>query len=380
MAQVPPLSSLLSRFSLVRSQALLTTDHIEKAVVSLTTQAESLKAAITAICEDKVTQLRQLGEQLAREIPAALAEVEASLHESLPKFTTLYGPALRELVVNPRPFQLFAYTLQADSAPALLDFHYLVPRPQDFLPAGTFPTVWNDALWLYDIETHQTIRRPISVNFGEGGSFIELNPTTLLCIGSYPPTTIVYALDLATFQLSNLKALNTALSAPGLAKTSECVYVFGGWSGFSNLRGCEKYCLVDSRWKALGAMAYPRAYFTPCYYGFLIYLVANCSEDHRVIESFDSQTEEFTVLALALPQQLKLGLGSVAFVARGELCLVTYRKQLAQWNVEKETEFRLLEAERWCCSTQCPRVMESEVLIACCGQVLRFSLQFYTFL
>jgi hypothetical protein len=371
---------MAQNFSLVRSQALLTIGNIEQAILSLVTKAESLKVAITAICEDKIALLKDLREELAREIPAALAEVEASLEDSDRELSTKYGPALRELVKNPRPFQLFAYTLQASSAETLLELNYLVPKPQDFMPNRTFPMVWKDALWLYDIETHKTTQHPISVDFGEGGSYIELCQEAAICVGGYPPTTAAYELDLGSFQLRRLAPLSTTLSAPGLAKSSQCVYVFGGWSGFANLNCCEKYCLVDRKWRTLGDMAYPRAYFTPCHHRFLIYLVSNSSEDHRAIESFNSQTEGFAVLSLSLPLHLKLGLGSVAFVADGELCLMTYRKQLVRWNVESDGEIRLIEAERWCCSTQAPRVRKSEVLIACCGQVVRLSLETYTFL
>lgn len=371
---------MAKNFSLVRSQALLTIDNIEQAILSLTTKAESLKAAITQICDEKIALLKGLREELAWEIPAALAEVEASLGDCNRELFTKYGPALRELVKNPRPFQLFAYTLQASSAETLLELNYLVPKPQDFMPNRTFPMVWKDALWLYDIETHTTTQHPISVNFGEGGSYIELSQETALCGGSYPPTTAAYELDLGSFQLRTLTPLSTTRSAPGLAKSSHCVYVFGGWSGFAYLNCCEKFCLVDRKWKTLGDMAYPRAYFTPCHHLFVIYLVSNSSEDHRVIESFNAQTEGFAVLSLSLPLHLKLGLGSVAFVVEGDLCLITYRKQLVRWNVDTCGEIRLTEAERWCCSTQSPRVTQSEVLIACCGQVARLSLETYTFL
>ena len=75
--------------------------------------------------------------------------------------------------------------------------------------------------------------------------------------------------------------------------------------------------------------------------------------------------------------------GSVSFVANGELCVLTRGKQIAAWRIESEREFRLLDTDRECGSTQQPLVMGSMALIAnnysSSNAVETFSLEFYAF-
>lgn len=118
-----------------------------------------------------------------------------------------------------------------------------------------------------------------------------------------------------------------------------------------------------------------RSNFTPCAYRSLIYLICPATP---VIETFNAETEAFTVLSISLPPQLDYG--SVSFVVSGELCVLTDDQQMALWKIETGTEFRLSETDRECWSTQPPLVLDCLVIIANEGKVERWSLESQAFL
>ena len=140
------------------------------------------------------------------------------------------------------------------------------------------------------------------------------------------------------------------------------VFAFGGYDGRA-LTVCEKWSM--QLWSGLKDMHYARGNFTPCHFKSLIYLAAARATDHRAVESFSPHTEIFTVLPVSLPTQLRLGQGSVAFVANGELCLLTCGSQMACWVIQPGSEFRLSVTNRECCSLQQPQIVGGEVFIAC---------------
>jgi len=82
------------------------------------------------------------------------------------------------------------------------------------------------------------------------------------------------------------------------------VFAFGG---YGPVTVCEKCSLPLTRWTQL--------------------LPMHCA---RAGESFSPATETFTVLPVSLPADLVLGCGSVAFVANGELVLLSQLKQVAR--------------------------------------------------
>lgn len=239
--------------------------------------------------------------------------------------------------------------------------------------SGKFAAVYFNKVELYDFASRQSTRQNLSVDFGDGGSYIELDENTMLCVGGFPPTARVYSLNLNSVQLTPLAALRVPRCGAGVAKATAWIYVFGGQSQIS----CEKYRLGDNHWQALPNMHYPRSHFTPCSFNALIYLVS--SSDDRAVESFNPSTEDFTVLPVSLPQQLRLNSHSVAFVSNGELFLLTNDMQKARWKIETEREFRVSTTGRNCSSTQPPRVSGQLVFIASSGRMEKFSLQSYSF-
>jgi hypothetical protein len=127
-------------------------------------------------------------------------------------------------------------------------------------------------------------------------------------------------------------------------------------------------------------MRYPRAYFTPCPYRTLIYLISTRSKAHRAIETFNTDTEEFAEIQVYINPQIDLGCASVSFITDGELCILTANKQIARWKIESEREFRVGNIGKKCASTQPPLLLGTQVFIAYRRNVLKFSLENNAFL
>lgn len=253
-------------------------------------------------------------------------------------------------------------------------------RPQKKLnPTHLFASVYRNTLRLYDLQSQLSSQHSLSEDFGDGGSYIQMDRQSLLCLGAYPSSRKVYRLDLSSFQLTPLPPLLTPRGFAGVAKLASIVYIFGGLNGSEYLRVCEKYGLQDRQWQSLRDMRKEKGYFTPCTYRTLIYLP--CPNITRNIETFDSETETFSYLSVHLPRGMRVS-ESAAFVANGELCILTLNKQMGRWKIESEGEFRLTATEMSCWSSQPPLVVGSLVLISIgySGEVQQFSLDTYTFI
>jgi len=250
------------------------------------------------------------------------------------------------------------------------------PKGEEEDKGDVFAAVYKDTVELFDLKAQHCTRHSLSVNFGWGGSYAALERHTLLCIGSDPPSTDAYKLDLSSLKLSPISGLRMPRAFAGVATVRHLAYVFGGYIDSSKMtKSCEKY--ECEQWVPLGDMWEERSGFTPCIYLALVYLSSHCT---RSLESFSSETEVFTVLPVSLPAQLE-GYLSVAFVANGELCILTESKQLGIWKIGAETEFRLTATDKKCCSSQLPQVVGSIVLIAnnCTETLAKFSLDNYVF-
>lgn len=88
-----------------------------------------------------------------------------------------------------------------------------------------FAAIYKNAVELYNVSTQQSTRHTISVDFGDGGSYITLDRRTVMCLGGNPKSTAVYELDLSSLQLTALPPLRTARNGAGVAKTPRFVYV-----------------------------------------------------------------------------------------------------------------------------------------------------------
>ena len=220
-----------------------------------------------------------------------------------------------------------------------------------------FAALYNQTLALYDFSTHNTTQHALPIDVRSG--YIQVDRTTVLIV-DYE----VLTLDLLTLHITPLAPLLTPRNYVGVVLVGNTVFAFGGFHGESPLTVCEKCSVPLTHWTQLPSMHYARSDFTPCAYKALLYLVSTAAEDHRTVESFSPHNETFTVLAVSLPEDLELGWASVAFVANGELLLLTGHRQMARWRIESEAHFRVSATSRGCFSFHSPLIVGIEVYIA----------------
>ena len=331
-------------------------------IEEVTAKVEELRTALEVLYSEKMQELQEM----KAHVSASLEEVERTLAEEQPPLTTKFAPHIRHCTEHSAPLHLF--TCSVSSSPALL---------QLTLQPTTLAGVWCNTAFLYEVQSQQLTKHTLSVNFGYGGSYIECDKDTLLCVGGFPASSKVYSLNLSSFQLTSLPSLSTPRSSPGLAKVNTQFYAFGGYADPTSLSSCEKMQLSDKRWTPISSMNHPRAYFTPCHFRALLYLVSPATT--KAVETFNPEKQSFTVLPVSLPPDLR-DRRSVAFIANEELCVLTNDKQMVRWKIDCEREFRLSNTTQDSWSNQQPLIVGSLVLIACKGAVQRFSLETYSFL
>ena len=331
--------SSLARFTAltrVKTEAQQSLGEVDRAIAEITVKVQEVIDCLQAMCREKVEQLQDMKATLAREIPLGLEEVESTLTQESPILNTQFGPLFRELTERTAPLQLFSYTIELCSPLALIRFHPHLANDQKRFPTS-LAGVYEDKAFLYDIGTQQITRRTLAHNFGTSGSYAVLDKDTLLCVGANPASSDVYLLDLLSFLLSPLPSLSTPRRAAGVAKVNTHIYVFGG-ANSQILSSCEKMNLSVKCWTGVRSMNYARGGFTPCQFRALLYLFSCWTHSNRSIETFDPDTEMFTVLPVLLPAEALPG-GSVSFVANAELCVLTGEKQLLRWKILTEKQF-----------------------------------------
>lgn len=333
--------------------------------------------------QTQLAALRQMKEELERDTEQALNEVEATLLVELPQFTTKYALSFRVLLENNSPFRLFSVDIQTSDEPSItVNAQNLLLdglAEQTTAPAdsqiGTFAAVQGKRVELYNVQSGEAVTYTLSVNFGIGCSYVQLDNSTLLCIGAKPTDKEVYKLDLRSRTLAPQPSLRLSRQGAGVAKAASFVYAFGGSDGSKARSSCEKYGIQSRLWQGLRDMLYPRSYFTPCQFRAFIYLA---SGSVNAIETFNPETEVFTELPVALPIQFVRDSYSVAFIANGELCLLT-TKQQAHWRMESASSISLSGINKTLWSTQPPLIVGSIVLIASSGKVEKFNLETNSF-
>ena len=374
----------VKNFPGVKNETRRNIQDIDKAIHQFAKYVEKVIWELTCYAEKEIKRLNDIKEKLRDEAESALEEVERTLKENSPELTSLYGPLLRELTESGGAVQLFAFSLKSHpitpSALVTVSTYLVSGQDINLQPHTLFPSVYKNAITVYDVESQQITRHSLSVNFDKGGSFVQLDCMNLLCVGANPASAAVYELNLTTFQQTALPEMTTPRNAPGIAKVASHIYVFGGVGSAGYLTTCEKMDITDKQWvSTANNMLYPRISFTPCHHRALLYLVCSRNEANRTIETFHPETEVFALLPIQLPSEIQIGWASVAFVVNGELCLLTDNQQMARWKVDSEHEFRVENTGTTCFSTQQPLVMGSVVLIAYQGGVRQFSLETYSF-
>lgn len=376
-------------FSVVYSQVWSQVNSVDKVIAEIEQTAQEIASLINST----VAELRLLKAELSASVRTALEEVEATLTEQEPKLTTNYGPTFRALIECPREFQLFSLKVHTTPPQSVVTYESRVSLPQELLGVTSlcldeeevtcdkFPAVCGRTLTLYDLHTQQTLKNQLAVDFGTGGSYLEIGNYQLLCLGGDPASTAVYLLDLVSYQLTKLPPLCEPRRACGVIRVAQTVYAFGGFDGKKMLQSAsEKRSSPTGQSCSIGGMHYARAWFTPCGYLSQLYLLAICSQDHTQIETFTPEIDAFKVLSIVLPPHLLFNRRSLTFVVNGELCFLTANKQMARWKIGEEGEFRVEDINRGCGSAQTPRKVGDVIMIADAGEVIRFSLITNSFL
>ena len=380
VSKTPLYSTRLQVFPLVRDEAMGCIAEVERAITEVTARVQELQAALTVLGTEKIRELQEMKVFLGREITTSLEEVERTLAEEKPVLVTQYAQVIRERIENISPLHLFACTIETCSPSALLRITPRLMTAQE-LNLRELTGVFGNQVFLYDVGAQKITRRSIPVNFGGGGSYVEIERQRLVCVGADPASAAVYSLLLPSFQLIPLPFLSTPRFAAGVAKCNNYIYVFGGQNAANSvLRTCEKLQLSGNSWTSINPMAHPRGGFTPCHFRSLLYLLSAWSSQGIAspVETFNPRTDTFAVIPVFFPMQLKLGAGSVTFVHHEELFFLTTKQQVARWKVDTETEFRISNTGYLELSNQQPLIVGSTVLIVCCGGVGQFSLNSFS--
>jgi hypothetical protein len=156
-------------------------------------------------------------------------------------------------------------------------------------------------------------------------------------MGGLPPyTPEAFAVNLVSFQVTELPQMGEARGWPGAILYANYVYVFGG--NIELLLSVEKYSIQANRWVAVPDMIEGRFSFTPCLYKDEIYL-ADCNSGRRVIEAFDPQKEVYRQLSVRLPP---LGTHSVSFIINDDFYFISYQYSLGTLRLKPlAAEFRV---------------------------------------
>jgi len=100
----------------VRAQVLQCVQVTDGAIQEFTESVERTMWEAVQYSKQIVKQLSSIKEELRKETEAALEEVESTLVEDQPHFTSQYGRVFRNLTESLKPFQLFSYSFTT-SAP-----------------------------------------------------------------------------------------------------------------------------------------------------------------------------------------------------------------------------------------------------------------------
>lgn len=334
-------------------------------------------AAMMQNCIDYLTEYRSKAlQQLQREKVELVLAIHTAIEEATSCLDQGIEPvsALAQAIWAPtKELQAFSYTVNCPDLHSLCQNWANSHNPlkafcdrlnsmseegkEEQIPPQLFAAVLGNRMELYDLNTQRTTKHRLPTEVYSG--YLQ-NGTTVLVVGKE-----VLTLDLLTLQVTPQAPLTVPRDYVGVAQVGNSVFAFGGSvDSRSSIRVCEKSSVPPTHWTPLPPMRYARSSFTPCVFKVLLYLVSTRAEDHRAVETFNPRTETFTVLPVSLPADLKLGWGSVAFVADGELILLTYQKQAARWEIEQECGFRVSATDRECWSLHPPLVVGTVAFVA----------------
>lgn len=142
-----------------------------------------------------------------------------------------------------------------------------------------------------------------------------------------------YSIDLVTFVVNTLESMKNPRENPGFVCVFDVCYLFGGkHSGNGKIvTFSEKYSLKTGKWTKNRDLPSPKFAFNPCYYHeFDIYLVDVRDSGHS-FDIFNIKTENYR----SIPFEIECNMnGSVSFIVKNELFLVTFNANLVIWDLK----------------------------------------------
>lgn len=174
------------------------------------------------------------------------------------------------------------------------------------------------------------------------GRIITLSLDEILCVGSKS----VVSMNLTTCVLKKEADMCEERSDPGVIRSYDFVYVFGG---AYHTKSSEKFSYIQGNWKKLPDMDSPRSKFTPALYNNDIYLCDTYTRDDYTttrspVSSFNIITETYTVYSVTIPTLFANP--SVAFIDGGKLYVVMNPKKLFWWRVGSSLPFNVVRNQK----------------------------------
>lgn len=188
-----------------------------------------------------------------------------------------------------------------------------------------------------NVFTKSRAQYKLEQRFSSGTVFIRTDVDTVICLGGFPPISLVSSLNLSHQGIRDLPEMRVERCLAGAVKVGLYVYVFGSYPGSS---ACEKLAVREERWSDLPSMATAKYAFSPVLYQQTIYLPDVFRSPQ--LEAFNLTSETFSVLSVQLPV---LSSFSVAFLAEDKLVIVACSGRLASWRLGSSESFEVLPCE-----------------------------------
>lgn len=144
------------------------------------------------------------------------------------------------------------------------------------------------------------VQFPLGLKLKDLGCWCEIAAGCILYCGGQKQSVCsseCFEIDIVDNSFKALSPMKEPRVFPAIIKLKNFVYVFGGYQGKISLKSCEKFDIISNRWLDVGEMTYPRSGITASVFDNKIFLAG----DNKVIECFDTVSEEFVQLGLKLP-------------------------------------------------------------------------------
>lgn len=216
----------------------------------------------------------------------------------------------------------------------------VVREVASYLPSPSFLVYLGPTLIYYhDFTSETTAEAPLDFPRREGQAYCQLDYAHLLIVGGVKEPRQVRRLNFLQLEARAEQSMQERRCWPGLIRHLGQVWVFGG----RQLKSAERFSLASGQWTAVAAMTHARMCFTPCMWQHEIYLPSMDSTP-KPVEVYSPATDSYRCLPLVLQDSLYFG--CVAYIAHGELLVLTYSGRLGLWRLDcRETSLRVVSIQ-----------------------------------